>query len=1429
MKPRSNPFLRTVALGACIFAASFSSAIADNGWWNTGDGNWSDVANWWTTVGGTTLVGSVPTTGQTAFFNGTGVNGNQIVYLDGNQAASSLTFANTGTTTLLGGVSGTPANNTLTLSTSAGITTSTGAGLVTIGDTAASPTAKVDLLLSANQNFTTATGTTLTIANGVSASTAGLKTISLIGAGTTNFNGVIADGSGQVGFSVTTIGQTINFNQSNTFTGAFSTGTLTSGTFGIGANDALGLGVITTNTSNQSTYAHTLSVNGNYTLNNSAINFGRANHIFSGTGSLTFTNKLTTNSSGTTLTNNLGGSLNLGAVDISSTSSNATLTLAGTGNTNVSGIIANGNSSTASNLTVNNTGITTLSNNNTFAGLLTLGTGSNVVLAGANSFSGAITLNNGSTLKLANADALGSTTGIVGANSSISTLWLANNSAINNLKINSNNNFTVTTRTIVDRATAGADVDHSIAFTSGRGNFTFQKGTMVTSGTPLITASGDTTFGSGTNITAALILNPLGVNLSFGNLAAAITGAGASSSNGLVLDGNTTGNKITGVISNGGTSVAALTPTITATSGSQTVTVSSATSIAVGALLSGYSGIPDGTMVTAVSGSTLTLSQVTTAGMTNATGSITSRVNAANLIKAGPGTWSLSGVNIYTGSTTVQGGTLNLDFSAAGAPTNDILFNNMSGTAVRPTVTVAGGNLQLIGKGSGGSNVQTLSTLAALGSTSSKITVGGGVSGSTVTLQMATLTNNTNSLLDVSGMDAFNIVNATGASGGNNARITTNNYTDFGFIDAGKNIVAAGANISTALPGSTAGGTSSFFTLSGNVTRDTASVAFKGIRVTGGSGTLDLGGLQLQASSGSNSAILYSGSGTYNITNGTLISSSTGATEFNFITADGSTLNIDSTAAINDNTGVLSILTGGLGTVSVAGGKNYTGVNRILGGTYSIDTLANGGTASGLGASTNGAANLIISGATVKYTGSQAAPTTDRSFTIGSNGATLDASGTNALTWAPAAALAYAANQNNYLTLTGTNTGNNIFGGGGGPLTNGAAGFTTLTKAGSGKWVLAGLNHHTGGTYIDSGTLEVREVVNASSTTGTSANGSPVVTGIADTSALKIGQLISGPGFSNATIRSIDSSSQVTLNSNAGTGFGTGALTAQAGTSLGVDGPIVFGGGTLQYSATNTVDYSKRILLSTGAISINTNGQAVTFASALDSSNVGGLTKSGAGTLTLANSNLYTGATSVMAGKLVVTGSGSLANTDVSVTGSDTILASGSANTVGKSLSVGNGAILAAGDAGAAGTATVTNATTFNNGSIFSWDVNAAGTGYDKLVSGTGLVDGGTEGGAVFRVVLADTAFADSFWDTTQTWTNIFTTDGTDVISDWANIFTSITVVNSAFTTFDPSAKGSFTASGNTLTWTVVPEPTSALAGLLIAAGLLRRRRESQS
>ena len=83
-----------------------------------------------------------------------------------------------------------------------------------------------------------------------------------------------------------------------------------------------------------------------------------------------------------------------------------------------------------------------------------------------------------------------------------------------------------------------------------------------------------------------------------------------------------------------------------------------------------------------------------------------------------------------------------------------------------------------------------------------------------------------------------------------------------------------------------------------------------------------------------------------------------------------------------------------------------------------------------------------------------------------------------------------------------------------------------------------------------------------------------------------------------------------------GTNINGGELNFTSTSALG-QGNIAFGGGALQYSAINTTDYSTRIANSTGAVSIDTNGQNIVFANSLAPSNSGGIAKSGAGTLTL--------------------------------------------------------------------------------------------------------------------------------------------------------------------------------------------------------------------
>ena len=93
---------------------------------------------------------------------------------------------------------------------------------------------------------------------------------------------------------------------------------------------------------------------------------------------------------------------------------------------------------------------------------------------------------------------------------------------------------------------------------------------------------------------------------------------------------------------------------------------------------------------------------------------------------------------------------------------------------------------------------------------------------------------------------------------------------------------------------------------------------------------------------------------------------------------------------------------------------------------------------------------------------------------------------------------------------------------------------------------------------------------------------------------------------------------------------------------LGTSGPINFAGGTLQYSASNQYDYSSRFSYAANQpYSIDTNGQTVTFATALGSAG-GTLTKLGGGTLILANNNAYSGGTTVSGGTLQIGNGGAI-------------------------------------------------------------------------------------------------------------------------------------------------------------------------------------------
>jgi autotransporter-associated beta strand protein len=290
----------------------------------------------------------------------------------------------------------------------------------------------------------------------------------------------------------------------------------------------------------------------------------------------------------------------------------------------------------------------------------------------------------------------------------------------------------------------------------------------------------------------------------------------------------------------------------------------------------------------------------------------------------------------------------------------------------------------------------------------------------------------------------------------------------------------------------------------------------------------------------------------------------------------------------------------------------------------------------------------------------------------------------------------------------------------------------------------------------------------------------------------------------------------------------------------------------------------------TGGAAINTgnvlqsaaasSAQTVTLSSASGSfslgsaiTNTGGNTnsvvKTSAGTTTLTGTNTYTGATTIQQGTLALGADGSIDNSTTLVVG-DTgstgavldVSAISGGFTVGagqtlKGIGTVNGAVTINGThapGNSAGLQTVTGDLSYGSASIFDWELtsNTATQGtspnftFDQVdMTGTSDTLSIASGAKINLIVNNGVAFSDAFWNTNQSWnifTNVSTVAGNFLINNISNDMNS-----TAYTALHPY--GSFTMTGTTLTWTAVPEPSSALAAMLLGAGLLRRRRAGAS
>ncbi len=316
----------------------------------------------------------------------------------------------------------------------------------------------------------------------------------------------------------------------------------------------------------------------------------------------------------------------------------------------------------------------------------------------------------------------------------------------------------------------------------------------------------------------------------------------------------------------------------------------------------------------------------------------------------------------------------------------------------------------------------------------------------------------------------------------------------------------------------------------------------------------------------------------------------------------------------------------GTGILHLNASNTYTGVTRINDGTLQATTLANGGSNSSIGSSTNGAGNLILNGGTLAYTG--AAVSTNRLFSLQAS-STIEASGTGAVNFTSTGSMGFNGNTTaKTLTLDGTNTGSNTIA----AIIGDNTGATSLTKSGSGTWVLSGANTFTGMTIIEGGTLRLTHVNALQNSTQVNINNgtNAGVLHLATSSAFTTFPMVGAGSNAQATIVSDRSTAgagftHVLDNVNLGTNtynFIRGANVTSGTAAISFNAVNLSGG----VNGTTMVNPTSANLLITGAVSITSGGTTKTLNLGGTSSGntIGGAVTNGIGTLTLTKSDTST-------------------------------------------------------------------------------------------------------------------------------------------------------------------------------------------------------------
>ncbi|MCB1203857.1 MAG: autotransporter-associated beta strand repeat-containing protein [Verrucomicrobiae bacterium] len=745
-----------------------------------------------------------------------------------------------------------------------------------------------------------------------------------------------------------------------------------------------------------------------------------------------------------------------------------------------------------------------------------------------------------------------------------------------------------------------------------------------------------------------------------------------------------------------------------------------------------------------------------------------SATNKTSLVKIDPGIWVLAGNNVYTGTTTISNGTLRIkadaEISTVVHDSSNIVFN--------ATNVYAGGTLEFVGQPSV-NNVETLGSLVPTnGSGTVKLTPGSGGTASLVFSSLGTVGDG--ATVNFAGVDAFNTITLTGATGLASPRLFFEG-ADFAFADGGvlrapvygtdadfaaSTDTALTATQSNEIIGSFSNGAvtvdtlkfngSHTLTLTGALTVRTGAGGSDGAMLatggdstitggsitTGGAGSLTFyvdGGansltLESAISSGTTGGLTKAGAGTLrlagaNAQTGTIsinegairlvsggslggaaaltirqgaaleLNGVTPASNINAFNNNGVVRNTSATTDVtltvgggngtgtsngiveDGGTGKVSLVKIGSGNQSWLGLSTYTGTTTIGStGLVLINNLQDGGMASGIGASSNAAGNLVFNGSSttqayggIRYTGTTN-DETDRLFTLdggADGGARIEASGANGSTstWTNTGTIAFGPNATGNpqgIVFGGSSTGDNRFFP---SITDNGAAVTSVYKADAGVWYLEATNTYTGPTTIRGGALYV--------TTGTSL---PTASNL----VLDGGSLARTGAFT----RTIGTgANQVQWNGTSSGGFSAGgsSLTVDWGSGAiwGTTPGFLGSGAALLLNNSGVAKADVEVLSSFdlgGAVRTVTVGDFTSIGadfatiSGVISGTGAGLLKNGAGILNLRGANTYDGTTQISQGTLVVTSLGNSASP-----GSTSVGDSALGNTNAGAVLLGNG------------------------------------------------------------------------------------------------------------------------------------------------------------